>query len=209
MAAQMDQDNSLLQCVENAKAGDRTAFEQLVRRYEAGLAAGIERQLPAPLRTRTETEEVLQETLCRAFQSIERFEWRGEKSVYLWLHGIARNVIREQAKKRKCEDLPEPEQVQARDVVSPSTELRRGERFDRLEESLSRLKPEYEQVLRLARMEGLKTRDIAERMNRSENSVKHLMARAIRQLRELFGETESLHLPDRVLDDWGAENERR
>ena len=37
-------------------------------------------------------DDVLQETFLRAFDSLERFDWRGEDSLYSWLHGIARNV---------------------------------------------------------------------------------------------------------------------
>ena len=36
---------------------------------------------------------------------------------------------------------------------------------------------------------------IAERMERSPNAIKHLLARALRQLRAEFGDTQSLHLP--------------
>ena len=199
MKARMDQQGSLQNCVEKAQTGDRAAFDDIVKRYKERLLTALELNLPPPLRARSDKEEILQETLFRAFQSIGRFEWRGEESLYLWLNGIARNVAREQAKDaRKRQDLPQPELVPTEDV-SPSRLMRRHERFDRLASSLSKLKPEYQEVLRLARIEGLKVRDIARRMDRSEFAVKHLMARAIRQLQELFGDTESLHLPDRTL----------
>ena len=195
----MDQQDSVQRCVEKARAGDRAAFGELVRRYEERLLAALELSLPSGLRGASDREEILQETLCRAFQSLDRFEWRGEESLYLWLGGIARNVAREAAKDgNKRRELPRPELIPAEDV-SPSRMMRRHERFDRLANALSRLRPEYQEVLRLARIEGLKVRDIARRMDRSEFAVKHLMARAIRQLQELFGDTESLHLPDRAL----------
>ena len=41
--------------------------------------------------------------------------------------------------------------------------------------------------------------DIARRMERSESSVKNLLLRAIRELQTIFGETESLRLPQRSL----------
>ena len=43
-------------------------------------------------------------------------------------------------------------------------------------------------------MEGLPIKDIAARMDRSESAVKNLLLRATKQLRLLFGETESLTL---------------
>ncbi len=42
-------------------------------------------------------------------------------------------------------------------------------------------------------------REIAERMNRSEEAVRQLLARALKKLKAGFGDTESLHLPDSSL----------
>jgi DNA-directed RNA polymerase specialized sigma24 family protein len=46
-------------------------------------------------------------------------------------------------------------------------------------------------------------KEIAERMGRSVDAVKHLLARALDALRERFGDTESYHLVDRRLDTGG------
>ncbi len=56
-------------------------------------------------------------------------------------------------------------------------------------------------MIRLSRIEGFKVREIAERMGRSEGSVKSLLFRAMTQLREGFGDTESLGLPARSLNE--------
>ncbi|MBN1419388.1 MAG: sigma-70 region 4 domain-containing protein, partial [Planctomycetes bacterium] len=60
-------------------------------------------------------------------------------------------------------------------------------------------KPEYREAIRLARIEGLKVKEIAERLGKSPGAVKHLLARGLKELRRRFGETESFHLPDRNL----------
>ena len=51
----------------------------------------------------------------------------------------------------------------------------------------------------MARVEGLKVKEIAVRMNRSEDAVHKLLARALLRLKESFGDTESLNLPNRFL----------
>ncbi len=61
------------------------------------------------------------------------------------------------------------------------------------------LPPEYREVVRLSRLEGLKTKEVAERLGKSPDSVKHLLARAIQALRGKLDETGSLLLPDRRL----------
>ncbi len=93
------------------------------------------------------------------------------------------------------------------DVVSPSRVLRREERFDRLEDALGSLSAEYRQVLVLVRLEGLPIKEVARRMDRSYKAVSHLPFRATRKLREVFGDTESLQLPDRRFTHEGGEDD--
>ena len=59
----------------------------------------------------------------------------------------------------------------AASTVSPSRALRRHERLDRLQEALDSLSPDHRQVIVLARLKGLRIKEIAERMDRSPNAV--------------------------------------
>jgi RNA polymerase sigma-70 factor (ECF subfamily) len=193
-------DNSQTQIlVEKAQAGDRSALEDLMQQYRERLQAGIEMQLPPRQRGPIEPDEILQETLVQALQSLGRFHWQGEDSFYHWLCGIAKNVILKTRKKTlKSRTLQLPERVPGSNTP-PSKSMRRDERFDRLEKALSQLSAEHREVIRLHRLEGLKVSEVAERMNRSENAVRLLLARAAMKMRKSFGDTESLHLPDRTL----------
>ncbi len=57
-------------------------------------------------------------------------------------------------------------------------------------------------MIRLARLEGLKSKDIAARMQRSQDAEHTLLARALQKLRDTFGDTESLGLPrDRFMGE--------
>lgn len=182
--------------VEKTRRGDRDAFGELVRSCEGKLRSSVERLLGAGART-TEVDEAVQETLVLAFGAISRFEWKGEVSLFSWLSRIARNVVIDQAKDaRRSRYIEFPDRLPAKSP-SPSKVLRRGERFDRLEKAIAELPPDYREVLRLSQLERLKVKEIAVRMNRSEYAVKHLMARALRKLKQSFGDTESLSLPDR------------
>lgn len=195
--------------VAKAKTGDRSAFEAIVEPLRDRLRAAAGRQLDGGGRVVAEVDDVLQETFLRAFQTMDRFEWRGEDSLYSWLHGIARKVVLKFLEKgRRTCTLELPDRVPAKEVP-PSKAARREERFDRLERCLGSLRPEYREVLRLARLEGLTAGEIAKRTNRTEYAVKHLLARGIRELREAFGNTESLHLPPRSLDQRGESDAER
>ncbi len=90
---------------------------------------------------------------------------------------------------------------------SPSRDLRRGERFDRLEQAIERLSADHREVVLLTRIEGLALAAVARRMGRSEEATKKLLWRALRELRRHFGDTESLSLPDRSLKPTGKDVE--
>jgi len=185
--------------VAEAKAGSRQAFEALVASFRGRLAAALGPYLATRPDARRDLDEVVNEAFARAFEAIGRFEPRGEDSFFPWLFGIAKHVIQKAeyaARSTRCLEIDERVSAPG---TTPSRAVRRDERFDRLEEAVARLKPEYRQVLRLARLEGLKIREVAARMGRSESAVSHLLARALGELRTLVGETESFHLPPRTL----------
>lgn len=183
--------------VSKARDGDRSAFEELVERFRARLSAFVQARLELRIGAKLDVEEVLQETFVRGYESIGRFEGQTDGSFFGWLCGIAKHVVLKAARKARHSQPLEEARGTPTDTASPSKLLRRNERFDRLQESLDSLKPEYREVLRLARIEGLKIKEIAERMDRSPNSVKHLIVRALAELKARFGDTESLHLPER------------
>ena len=60
-------------------------------------------------------------------------------------------------------------------------------------------------MLRLVRIEGLAVKDAARRLGKTPNAVSRSILRATRKLRELFGDTESLGLPDRSLEEGGPD----
>ncbi len=190
--------------VEKAKGGDREAFDEIVSLFRDRLEGSIRAQIRSSRRRTLDLDEVLQETLVRAFESIGRFEWRGEDSFFQWLWGIARNVrLKEAESLDRQENLklvrPPPESS-----VSPSRAARREERFERFRKSLDSLSPDHREAIRLTRFEGLKVKDAARRMGRSEDAMKQIIRRALRKLKESFGDTESLHLPGRSIEEEGA-----
>jgi RNA polymerase sigma factor (sigma-70 family) len=190
--------------VERARRGDRVAFEALTSQVRSRLLDRIQGMVGQKLREKVDPEDVLQETFLRGLGSIERFEGRDEDAFLRWLDGIARNVVRNLGRKRLWKkELELTRDVPAGDS-SPSRRERREERFERLSRSVESLSPDHQTVIRLARIEGLKLKEVARRMNRSESAVKNLLLRAMRDLRDSFGRTDSFSLPDRPLGDEGG-----
>ncbi len=183
--------------VARAQTGDRGAFDALAELYTERLLLVIRSRLGKELGRRVDAEDILQEALVQGFQSLARFQWRGDDSFLRWLGTIAEHRIQDAAR-RHAGRVALPLDVDIADsAVSPSRAERRSERFERFEAVLEELSPDYKQAILLARIDGLSIEEVARRMNRSPNAVSHILLRALRKLRESLGDTESLHLPDR------------
>lgn len=178
-----------------ARGGNREAFAELVEPERLALEAFVRSRLGAAVALELAVEDVLQETLLRAFQAVGKFECRGPESFKHWLRGIARHVIWEAASRVRRRPRTELKAEPAADHTPGSRMLRRDERFDRLQEALDTLSPEHREVILLVRVEGLPIHEVSRRLNRTPHAVSNLLLRASRKLRERFGDTESLSLP--------------
>ncbi len=189
--------------VRRAQEGHREAFDELAARFRGRLEAWVQTRLGPRLKAKVCSDDVLQETFLWAFRGIAKLRWRGEASFDHWLVSIAKHVIFKEAY-RQGRPMLEIGRDIAAGGPSPSKAIRRGERFDRLEKALGDLSPEHRRVIELARLEGLPVQEIAIRMGRSPNATSQLLVRALRKLRENFGDTESLGLPDRSIEPEGG-----
>ncbi len=188
-------DDSTRDLVRLAQTGDRDAFQKLVKRFQSRLEHQIQSRMRTTPRATVEMEDILQETFIGAFESIKKLKWQGEESFYRWLASIAEHLIWAAARREAKSPLRLEHEVPAKDS-SPSKNVRRDERFDRLQNALNNLSDAHRTVIVLARLERLNMQEIARRMGRSPNAVKKLLARALLEMRQSFGDTESLHWVD-------------
>jgi RNA polymerase sigma-70 factor (ECF subfamily) len=187
--------------IRRAQAGDRAALDALVRKYRPPVEHQVRSRVGLHLRRSVELDDIVQETFVRGFESIRRFREQGKGSFLRWLKGIAENVIREAASRQE-RDLTVPlKQEASSGEASPAIAQRRNERFDRLQGALNSLSPEHRRVIQLARIEKLPLKEVATRMQRTPEAVKQLLWRALQKLRTRFGDTDSLSLPPRSLQD--------
>ncbi len=192
--------------IARAQAGEREAFDQLFSEFGNRLETWIRRHIGVRLRFRVDAEDIRQETHLRAFELIGRFSWRHEDSFFQWLSTIARHLIWNVSQKRPRDELRltiDP----PKSGTSPSKAMRRQERFRRLEQSLADLRPQERNVVRLALIEGLRAREIAEQLSCPEPTVRSLLARALRKLKDSMGDTRSLNLPDQKFNFGEPDNE--
>lgn len=166
------------QLVERAVAGDRDAFEALYRRNAAIVFAF--------LRARTDfhhAEDLVAETFCRAFQRIDRFEWRGVP-FRAWLLRIAHNLAVGRARAKSAGEVPLAEPRDSA-VQGPEDEV-----VDRLAASdvqlwMSQLPTTHRTVLDLRFVREFSVSEAAVVLGLSEEAVRALTYRALKGLARL------------------------
>ncbi len=200
----MESDDLVIQLIDLAKDGERAAFDRLVDLHRPRIEALIRARLGPHVACRIESDDVLQETLLRAYESLRGFVWTGDDAFMRWLGTIVENVIRGAARRAARRDAATPAQPRRCGDLTQSRALRRDERFDRFQAAFDALDPDARTVVHMARIQGLPIRDIAARIGRTPNATSILLYRALMKLKDLFGDTESLHLPFRMLEDTDA-----
>jgi RNA polymerase sigma-70 factor (ECF subfamily) len=194
MRGTMNEPEKLL--VERAQRGDRSAFDDLFALLADRVRAFIRERIRPAYRSRLDVEEVLQDTFVRAFRSIDSFHGEDLEGFRRWLTGVARKtVLRAEEGTLRHRTLEIQDSIAGKDV-SPSTSMRREERFDGLERALESLSADHREVILLTRIDGLSLNEAAERMNRSPEAVRKLFWRALKELRNVMTNSGSLHLPD-------------
>jgi RNA polymerase sigma-70 factor, ECF subfamily len=99
-----------------AQAGDERAFRRLVEPYRRSLQVHCYRMLGSP----HDAEDVVQETLLRAWRALERFEPRA--TVQTWLYRIATNACLDELERRpRRPELVQPFPDSALDAAAAPT----------------------------------------------------------------------------------------
>jgi len=153
--------------VNAARRGDRAAFECLVIPCQSRIL----RWLTRLSRDRAIAEELLQESLFKAFVSLESF--RGEASFSTWLSRIAYNTFlnwQKEQRRRPDQQTLEEDTQPAEDALagwpshseSPETLLWQQELSAELAKAMASLPEALSQALMLREQEGLSYEEIAQ-----------------------------------------------
>jgi RNA polymerase sigma-70 factor (ECF subfamily) len=167
--------------VQRAKAGDKGAFDLLVRKYQHRIAAVVSRFV----RDYAECQDVVQDSFIRAFRSLSGF--RGDSQFYTWMYRIAVNTAKNylaSQKRRPSADveLEDAEYIDGGVYIqnndTPEHELLREEIAQVVSKALDQLPVEIRQAITLREMEGLSYEEIADVMNSPVGTVRSRIFRA-------------------------------
>ena len=185
--------------VRRVQAGDKGAFDLLVRKYQHKLASVISRYVG----DWAECQDVAQEAFVRAYRAIGNF--RGDSAFYTWLYKIAINTAKNwlvsQGRRPPTEDVQIEDAVhldaavRLKDGSTPERELLRQEIEQTVTRAVDALPDDLRQAITLREVDGLSYEEIAETMNCPIGTVRSRIFRAREaiddQLRPLLNETDA------------------
>lgn len=175
---------SSLSLLERARAGDDKALEILIARYLPRLQHWAHGRLPVWARDLAETQDLVQETMVRAFRHIEGFEIRGEGALQAYLRQAVLNRIRSEIRRVGRRPAASALDSQVLDESpSPLEEAIGVEAVDRYEAALARLRPEEREAI-VGRIElGLTHAELAEALDKpTANAARMAVERALMRL---------------------------
>ncbi len=175
--------------VERVRAGDISAYDTLVRKYERQ----VFRIAQHITQNREDAEDVMQDAFLKAYEKLNQFQ--GNSKFYTWLVRIAVNESLMRLRKRRTgrmvsidEDLETDEGTVPRDLADwapdPEQNYSQAELGEILEKTIKGLPPGFKVVFELRDVQGLSTEDTAEALGLSIPAVKSRLLRARLQLRE-------------------------
>lgn len=183
-----------------ARQGAEDALSLLFERYRRRLAVLIRYKLGPETRAKLEPDDLVQETLLRAYRDLAQFNYRSPGSFMHWLSAIAGHVITDAVRyagraRRQADEVPfrsqsNPEGPEPADALTPSRVLTQEERLQALISKFDALPDQYREVLLLAKIEGLTTDEISVRLGKTRQAISLLVFRALQRLRELLQQEE-------------------
>lgn len=177
--------------VTRCQAGDRDAFNNLMRRHQRRIFNAVLRILGDYSRA----EEIAQDTFVRAYQAIKGF--RQEAKFSTWIYAIAINLCRNRLRRNACAcsrtvSLDEPiacgdgeMQREIPDTTqSPDKALEAKEQMGLIQKAIDELDDDFREVVVLRDIQHLAYDEIAAALGVAEGTVKSRLHRARQVLQE-------------------------
>jgi RNA polymerase sigma-70 factor, ECF subfamily len=162
------------------RAGDERAASELIRRHAQPLA----RFLYSLGAGQDEVDDLVQETLFRAFRRIE--SWRGGATFRTWLFTIGSNALRDLYRRQKQTQVVSLEDYDAQSGSNPESEYAATETEQRVRQGIAKL-PRLQREVFLLRAQGDTGYDeIAAALGTTPGAARVHYHNAVKRLKELL-----------------------
>jgi RNA polymerase sigma-70 factor (ECF subfamily) len=191
--------------VKRIHSGDAAALADFLENHRPQLMAYIERQLGSGLRRKVEPEDVFQETSAEAVRSLPQIEL-GDRDPFSWLCQVAERRIIDLhrrffgAQKRDAgREVPLGTpgggsettpggliNMLVASMTTPSQAFSRNAREGKLAEALEKLPDDQRAALRMRYVENMPSKQIAEKLGKTDAAVRVMLTRSLKKLHELL-----------------------
>jgi len=196
-------DQKTQELVTLAKGGDEPALGQLCSVYGERVRRIIRLRMGTEIRPRLDSMDLVQDALVSALGGLKDFTYKNEGDFLRWLVRITQNQLRDNIDKLYTNKRDIRKEVRLENYrpttggrfagnpgpianTTPSVIMSKKEDLDKLEKAIDQLKPDYKEVIVLAKIEGLSYKEIADKLGKTIDSVAHLLSRAMLALTETF-----------------------
>jgi RNA polymerase sigma-70 factor, ECF subfamily len=171
-----------IELITRFKDGDRSAFEQLVLKYQDRVY-NLCRHM---VQDADDAQDAAQDVFIKAYGSLKSY--RPEASFYTWLYRITVNTCLDYGKKSRPEPFDDESAVDNLPSAQPSPErlYESKEAGLLIEAALRRLPGKLRAVIVLKEIEGLSYEEMADALDTSIGTVKSRISRAREELRMLL-----------------------
>lgn len=171
------------QLIAAAQAGDRAALNELLIDHWQPIFHFISYKVG----NQHDAQDLAQETFMRAFRALPRYQERNA-TFRTYLGRIALNVIadhwRRLGRKPQTVDVADYRGLLEDPSDKPEDRAVKNERHHEVAAALAKLPEEQRQVVEMRLLAGLSVQETAEKMRKTEGSVKMLQQRALVNLRK-------------------------
>jgi RNA polymerase sigma-70 factor (ECF subfamily) len=188
--------------VESAKTGDRRALEDLFARYLPRVRRIVALRMGCPIAKFAEFDDIVQNTLLKAFKGFSKFEQRSVGSFRNWLASCAISAIRDFLRKkhpvRPFSEIPGrggdggEEEISSYILPpgkepSPSKHAMGHELERQIEDALLSMDERYREVIIQRNLCGMTDAEIARELGfQEEATVRVVSHRALRKLEKIL-----------------------
>jgi len=189
---EMDTNNKLV--ILSAKKGNGSAFRELYENYYEM----IYRLAYRYSKSQQDAEDIMQDTFIKAFKGIDKFDFSISTNFSAWIYQIGIHCSIDYLRKRKKRKAGQTESLadihsepEAQDC-SPEKSAIANQTISQVKNALNILSPKQRIIFDLRHLQHLAIKEISDRLQCSQSTVKKQLQRAVSKLRNqlepLWGE---------------------